>query len=349
MKITVIGAGNSGLAMAAYLSYQGHCINLWNRSLCNIKDIQDTNKIYIEGIIQGDPQINLATNDIKKAINDCNLIFVTTPANSHKDIATQLAPYLNHNHTVILHPGRTFGILEFLQTLEENGCTSPPQIAETQTIVFTCRKISTNSVHIFNLKKDVLISSLFNDSDKIISKLPSCLQNYYKAVSSFFTTSFGNVGMILHVLPVLLNAGWIECEDINFKYYYAGITPTISLLLEKLDNERLTVAQAYGVNLESLKEWLCRSYQIEGKNLYDCIHNVESYKYIDAPKSLNHRYLYEDIPTGLVPLEAAGKIRNVQTPLTTHIIDLANHLLEYDFRENGRNISTLNYLKNKDL
>jgi len=33
MKITVIGAGNSGLAMAAHLAMEGYSVRLWNRSI----------------------------------------------------------------------------------------------------------------------------------------------------------------------------------------------------------------------------------------------------------------------------------------------------------------------------
>lgn len=44
MKITVIGAGNSGLTMAADLALAGHEIILWNRTEDNIKKIKQTKK-----------------------------------------------------------------------------------------------------------------------------------------------------------------------------------------------------------------------------------------------------------------------------------------------------------------
>ena len=38
MNITVIGAGNSGLAMAAHLSLNYNCVTLWNRSRETIRN-----------------------------------------------------------------------------------------------------------------------------------------------------------------------------------------------------------------------------------------------------------------------------------------------------------------------
>ena len=42
MKITVIGAGNSGLTMAADLALAGHEIILWNRTEDNMKMVKQT-------------------------------------------------------------------------------------------------------------------------------------------------------------------------------------------------------------------------------------------------------------------------------------------------------------------
>jgi len=45
MNVTVLGAGNSGLAMAAHLSLYGNKVRLWNRSKENIAKIMETGTI----------------------------------------------------------------------------------------------------------------------------------------------------------------------------------------------------------------------------------------------------------------------------------------------------------------
>jgi opine dehydrogenase len=49
----------------------------------------------------------------------------------------------------------------------------------------------------------------------------------------------------------------------------------------------------------------------------------------------------EDVPFGLVPLEAVGLYFGVDMSHTTLIIDLANKLLDVDFRAQGRNLENL--------
>ena len=154
-------------------------------------------------------------------------------------------------------------------------------------------------------------------------------------------TSIGNVGMIMHCAPILLNTGWVESENDDFNYYRTGISKTIAHYIEKMDNERIAVAKALGHPIESAMEWMKRTYDLEGDTLYAVIQNNAAYATISAPRSLNHRYITEDIPTGLVPLEAVGKELGLEMKAISLIIDLASALMEIDFRKEGRNLHEL--------
>ena len=89
-----------------------------------------------------------------------DLVMVTTPSGAHKDIARKLAPYVHKDMVIILNPGRTFGAIDFAEELKKCGINNMPQIAETQTIVYTCRKSGQNSTKIFALKNDVEIAAI---------------------------------------------------------------------------------------------------------------------------------------------------------------------------------------------
>ena len=82
-----------------------------------------------------------------------------------------------------------------------------------------------------------------------------------------------------------------------------------------------------------------RTYTVGGHNLYECIKKNDPYKEIDAPPSLESRYILEDVPNGLVPIEYIGKKLKISTPYITNIIDLANAVYETDFRTSGRTFS----------
>ena len=342
MNVTVIGAGNSGLAMAAHLCYNGNNVTLWNRSEENISTLLKTQTIYCTGILSAEIKMHKVTTDINEALENPDLIMITTPANSHKEIAEIPAKYLNKETLIVLNPGRTFGAIEFKKTFESINTHSRQIIAETQTIIYTCRKLEENKVNIISYKNNVLISAIDPSmNDMIISKLPQCLQNFFIPAKSIIQTSIGNVGMILHCAPLLLNTGWTENKKNAYHYYYDGITRSIGDFLEKIDNERIEISKGAGCEVETTKAWISRTYQVRGDTLFECIQNNYAYKTIDAPNTLFHRYILEDVPCGLVPLESLGKKMNLSTFYTSLIIDLASGLLNIDFRKDGRNYSLL--------
>jgi opine dehydrogenase len=342
--VAIIGAGNSGLAMSAHLSLNKHRVHLWNRSYETIKSLKRNRIIYCDGIIKGKAHIDVVTTDIAEALNNVETILITTPANSHKEIAQRLLPHLRNDMLIVLNPGRTFGAIEFSSTLFQAGCNLALNIAETQTIIYTCRKTGPQSVKIVAIKSDVLIASLKSGLNPLIIKfLPKAIQKHFIPSESMIQTSIGNVGMILHCAPTILNTGWIENPRKAFKYYYEGITPSVAQFIEKLDKERIAVSNIFEKPVESTSEWLKRSYGVKGRNLYECIQNNEAYRTIDAPNSMQHRYIYEDIPYGLVPIEAIGKYFGLPMTITSLVIDLACEIMNVDFRENGRNLTSLGF------
>jgi opine dehydrogenase len=343
MNVTIIGAGNSGLAMAAHLSKEGHQVTLWNRSRNTISKLMNTHLVYSKGCIEGKFKIHCVTDDIVTALKNPEVIFITTPASSHKELAELIAKNINKEAIIVLNPGRTFGALEFYEVYHSYNKEYNQIIAETQTIIYTCRKTSDDTVNILAFKEDVLISTFDgNLNDYIISELPECLQRYFIPAESMIETSIGNVGMILHCAPLLLNTGWTENKNNFYKYYYDGITPSIAKFIEQIDNERILVSEALGYRVETTQEWLKRTYNVTGNSLYECIQNNDAYKTISAPESLYHRYIFEDVPCGLVPLEEIGKRLGINMNYTSLVIKLASKLLDYDFRENGRHLSYLN-------
>lgn len=338
-EVFVCGAGHQGLSMAAHLALNGISVNLWNRTPKNIQEVMDTGVIHCSGIVNGDAAIAKVSSNLADVVAD--FVMVTTPSSAHKDVARELAPFIHKDMVVVLNPGRTFGAIEFAEELKKCGVKELPHIAETQTIVYTCRKSGKNSTNVFALKKDVEIAAVRGSSIHcILSRMPACLAPYFKAVDSVGLTSFSNVGMVLHCAPVMMNVGWIETEKVDFKYYYDGISHSVAHFLEKIDAERQAVAKAGGFDIESVKEWLIRTYGVTGNTLHECIRNNEAYREIDAPPTINTRYIFEDVPNGLVPVEAMGIECGVPTPNITTIINLASSVMDHDYRQTGRRFSS---------
>jgi opine dehydrogenase len=71
-------------------------------------------------------------------------------------------------------------------------------------------------------------------------------------------------------------------------------------VLEVLDRERVTVASSLGIRARTALEWLKLAYDTVGEDLHEAIHNQPGYYGIKVPPTLNHRYIFEDIPACII-------------------------------------------------
>jgi opine dehydrogenase len=339
LSFAVIGAGNCGQAVAADLLSKNFSVNLYNRSKQRLWEIEKNQGIEI--LHKGRYQPNIVSMDIKKCVKDVDYIIVTTPASAHEDVAHELAPFLDKQHKIVLCPGRTFGAFHFLKTLRDFNVDEDIVVVESQSTFHTARVIRNGLVDILAEKKNLWIASLPSKKiDLITTELRSAFPNIL-AVDDTLVTGLSNIGAVLHPTPTLFNIGWIEHPNSFFKYYYDAISPTIARFLEKIDNERLTIANVLAVKTISILEWMQQTYGVKAEKLYDALIHNQSYSSIDAPKTIYHRYIFEDIPTGLVPYASLGKIFDVDTTNCELIINQASHIFDIDFWKSGRTMESL--------
>lgn len=340
MKVTVIGAGNGGLAVASHLALTGHKINLYSIFKGELEPIISKGGIELEGVEEGFAVLNKVTNNVKLALDGADLIMIVTPANAHAKIARDCAPYLKDNQVVILNPGRTGGALEFSKILIEEKIKNKPIIGEAQTLIYACRKISPTKAVIYGVKKSLSVASF---PAKNIEKLMKVLNRAYPQfvpAANVLETSLNNIGAIFHPAPTILNSARIESGE-KFDYYHEGITPVVATVLENIDRERLEVAKALKVKVQSAIEFLKESYGVKADSLYQAIQNNIAYKGVKAPTTINTRYLTEDIPMSLVPIASIGYQLGVPTPNIDSIIKIGSTMLKMDFRKLGRTVDKL--------
>ena len=56
---------------------------------------------------------------------------------------------------------------------------------------------------------------------------------------------------------------------------------------------------------------------------------------IVEPETLDHRYITEDVPYGLIPISELGRKLGVTTPLIDSFIEIASMIIQKDFRKTG--------------
>lgn len=340
MKVSVIGAGNGGQAIAGYCASQGYSVCLYDRLIEVLTPLIPTKRITLTGALSLEGQIDVITQDICEAVNYSNLILVVTTATAHREIAEQIAPYLADDQTIILNPGRTFGVLEFGNVLKLKRPSLKCHIAEAQTLLFACRIIVPGVINIIGVKDKVLLAGRNSEETSFVLHQLSPIFPCFVKADSLIETGLLNVGAIFHPSIVIFNAATIERND-NF-FFYREMTPQIASCIERLDLERLEVARAFGLNLMPVSEWISYAYpSTKGETLCERMRNNPAYYDIKAPGSIFTRQLTEDIPTGLLPMSELGCVAGVETPLMESFINLSSAILNTDFKQSGRTLNRL--------
>jgi opine dehydrogenase len=323
------------------LALKGFDVALYNRSAWRIAPIIKNKRIKVEGEINAVATISFATTNLSEAIKGRKLLMVVLPAFAHRDIAKKIAPLLENGQVIILNPGRTAGALEFYNTLKEEGVNKDIVVAETQTFIFASRASNPGVVKIFRIKNAVPVAALPSSKNPELEQVLSQVMPEFEIAPSTLYTSFNNIGAVFHPATIILNTGWVETTFGKFEFYFEGISPSVAKILEAIDAERCEVARKFGIEPMTAIQWLAYAYDVKGTNLYDAIHNNEGYRGIQAPTSLENRYILEDVPTSLVPISAFGKLAKVKTPIIDSIVQLASLMVGVDFFSEGRNFERL--------
>jgi opine dehydrogenase len=209
-------------------------------------------------------------------------------------------------------------------------------VAEAGTFIFASRSNGPAEARIFRRKNSVPLAALpAIGTGHVLEGLCEAYPQFIP-VPNVLHTSLDNMGAIFHPALTLLNAGWIERTTGNFQFYVDGVTPTTARILEVLDRERVTVSAALGIHARPALRWLRDAYSAEGTSLYDAMQANPGYQGIQAPHTLQHRYITEDVPFSLVPIVSLGNQFGVNTWAIDAVVRLACAAHGTNYFERGR-------------
>lgn len=345
VKYAVIGAGHGGKSMAAHLALMGFQVSLYNRTSERIAVIKKRGGIELldggDNVPHGFGKLARVTSDMHDAIQGVEIIMVVLPSSAHADIAALMSPHLKDGQIIILHPGRTCGALEFAKVLRDTGCKADVTVAEAETFIYAARSDGPAQAHIFRIKEAVPLAALpASRTQSVLDAISEAYPQFIDGVDVLHT-GLNNMGAIFHPALTLLNAGWIEATHGDYQFYIDGVTPSVARMLEVLDRERVTVASALGIRARTALEWLKLAYDTDGEDLHEAIHNQPGYYGIKAPPTLNHRYLFEDIPMSLVPIASLGMRYGVSVRGMESIIRIGSIIHRTDYWRRGRTVEKL--------
>ena len=343
-RYTVIGAGHGGKSMAAHLALMGKEVTLYNRTFSHIEVINKRKGIELESYPDGPHgfgEIRKTTSDMEEALKDAQVIMLVLPSSAHADLAKAMAPYLKDGQIILLNPGRTCGAIEFDMVARREGCQAKYILAEAETFIYASRSDGPAQARIFRIKEAVPLAALPATQTHIVLEAINDVYPQFIDGVNVLHTGLNNMGAIFHPALTILNAGRIESTHGDFQFYIDGVTPSVATVLEALDRERVTVASSLGIRARTAQEWLELAYNVKGDTLYEAIHNQSGYYGIKAPSTLNHRYIFEDIPMSLLPIASLGEMFGISVRAMDSIIRLACIIHRTDYRRRGRTVEKL--------
>ena len=347
-KIAVIGAGNGGQTSAGHFASLGFDVNIFDVNEDTCWELNKIKTIKLTGAVNCEGTIKMASTDIGKVVKDAKIIFITIPSIYHKSVVEKMAPYITEDSTIILHPGSTLSIIDVDNVLREHTSVRY-YLAATCTLLYACRIVKNGEVQVFGIKDEISASALPASDNEHVSKIFNMVYpgRIEMAPNSIYV-SMENLNCIVHPAPTILNIGRIE-SGADFQYYIDGFTPSIAKCAEKIDKERLSIAKAYGLKMPTCAESYAKEYDVDSSTLYSAIHTCRSYEGIMCGHSLETRYLLEDVPYCLVPLEALAKRAGIEVPTISAFIEIAHAVLG-DKLDSGRTFESmkLDRFKTKD-
>jgi opine dehydrogenase len=223
----------------------------------------------------------------------------------------------------------SFSLLYLLQRRADYG--PPPMVIAWGTTVVTGRQTGPAEVTVANIRAKVDMTALPATAGPEAKALCTALfGDRFVSRDGLAAIALSNLNPQNHLAIALCNITRMEKGEHWLQY--DNITGAVGRLLEALDRERLAVAAAYGVAVKTLLEHFRLSFAAEGDTMAAQASSLAARGAdVVAPKTLDSRYVTEDVPFGLWPTVRLAEVAGVPVPLHVAGVDMMSALYGRDF------------------
>lgn len=350
MKIAILGAGHGGLATACDLSLAGHEVHLAalpEHPGC-IRDIMAMDEVELTGFtatgaLPGKVKIAMVTIDVKQAVKGVEVVFVIIPAFGQEAYMNILVECVEPGQLVIFCPGK-FAALVFYKMLKTAGRENDVIVGETISLLYATKIQKPGLVLVKGVKEHLEFAAMPASRTSDALKVLNRFYPQFVAARNVLETSISDPGFIVHTVSTLMNASQIETRGAYPTAHY-DITPGTARVMEEMDGERMVIAMTLGIPCLSLMEASHEMYGVtDAHNYYEAEMKITAHENQKAPSTLEHRYITEEVPYSLVPLEGLARALGLKTPTFDAIITLATHANDEFYQVTGRNLDKLGLL-----
>src|SRR5436190_5239146 len=343
--VAFIGAGIGGIYLAAELGMLGCKLRLHDLNDSRLADIRARGGIDVDGQGGGFAAIERVTTDLAAAVEGSDIIVIVTGGNAQETVVGGLAPLLLDGQIILLIQGNTGGSLVVRRALDRAGCRARIDIAEMDNYPYSCWRRGPTRIEPIVKKGWLQIATFPGNRVGAVFPRLSPLFPHAVAAPNAICTGFTNANAMLHVANCIANAGKIDRGE-AYKFYAEGVTPSVARLYQAINAERVAVAAEYGASVPTLEGWFERVYGVRGADLSETCRLLTTnsdgpYQATGTPSSWTHKYIAEDVPVGLMPMQALGAAAGVPTPVIDAVICLAAILAASDFAATARTLDRM--------
>lgn len=352
MKVTIIGAGNVGIAFAADLSIKGHDVTLLKSSSHKAEAferlIHNGRRVFLkEKGVYTETVIKEVSKDLSK-VADAEVIFCTIQSNFYEGLVKRIHQYLHKDQIVVC-------ICSYASSFYfEKYCQDLPMLVEATGPYLEGRVELTDKPNevVFRvgcrLERCPFAASPSQNQMEKLEKLHN-LCNSFNHEYSVLESALLNPNMVLHTVGSIMSLSRIEYSKGNFCMYREAYTrnnkATLDIML-KLDEEKKEVL--YMLHQRPIDIFKAGGFMGEDK-LESFYRYSESSDRAISPTSVHSRYITEDVSEGLVLMESIANHIGLELPVTSSLITLASVALRIDFRKTGRTIQRLGIVNEIDM
>ena len=348
LKFAVLGTGNSGQTFAADVALKGFDVNLAEIPAYadNLNAIRAKGGIEMQGEAgSGFARLNMMTTDLKQAIAGVDVIFIGGSAYAHEPFSRALAEYFEDGQFIIFTSN--FGALRFRKWMQEAAITTRVTPVETMSLLYATRATEPGVVRCIGVKNTLPSAALPSDrTGEFIDRIGVVFPQF-TAAENVWLTSVNNLNPIVHPPMVLFNAGRIESTGgKGWNLYADGATESVARVMLGMDQERMTLLEPVssgGIRFQDAFEKLYAEYDLGKKSLSETLRQspIHGDPAFPAPDTVDTRYINEDLPFGLVPWSAIGRMWRIPTPTLDAVIQVASLMTDHDYQAEGLSVEDL--------
>lgn len=349
-KITVIGGGNGGFAKAADLKVRGYHVTLcelepYKKNVEAIMELGGINLKVLEstGLKGGFAKLDNITTNMKEALAEAEIIFTIVPSFGHEAIARTMAPYLKAGQLVVVEPGNFGGAISFSNELKKLNADPGIYLAEAECMVYATRKDDPTTIFIRGYKRNLGIAAFPAKNNQLVFDK---LKEFYPDLllrSNVLETGLSNPNATNHAPILLLNLSMIDHER-DVLIYHEALSSSVGKVLDRLDQERMALNKTGHFHLEPMADILRNWYSYQGahgKTVQEVNSTNPIYFESKLPTTVNHRYITEDIPYGMIPFAQFIEKLGYPCPTMKAVIHLANIVMGRDLSADARTLEKL--------